>query len=46
MVPSSCPAMVDDLRHERARTGETIGRLRASQQVVEEMLDTALNRTA
>ncbi|MEU7899103.1 MerR family transcriptional regulator [Nonomuraea sp. NPDC049152] len=46
MVPSSCPAMIDNLRHERARISETITQLQASQQVLEEMLATALSARA
>ncbi|WP_431895597.1 MerR family transcriptional regulator [Nonomuraea sp. bgisy101] len=44
MVPSACPVMIENLRHEHARVAETIDQLRASQQVLEEMLATALDR--
>ncbi|MFE3455488.1 MerR family transcriptional regulator [Nonomuraea sp. NPDC059194] len=43
LVPSACPVMIDNLRHERTRITETITQLQASQQVLDEMLDTALS---
>lgn len=42
VVPSGCPAFIEDVRRERARVAETIARLRDSQRMLDTLLDAAL----
>ncbi|MFC4014845.1 MerR family transcriptional regulator [Nonomuraea purpurea] len=44
MVVSSCPTMLSSLRRERRRITESIERLRATQQALDTLLDTALGQ--
>ncbi|MEV0350718.1 MerR family transcriptional regulator [Nonomuraea sp. NPDC050680] len=42
MVPSGCPAFMENLRRERAHIAETIAQLQTSQRVLDTILDAAL----
>ncbi|XRQ07183.1 MerR family transcriptional regulator [Actinomadura welshii] len=44
MVPSPCPAMIGELRRERARVTEALGRLEASRRAIDSMLASAQRR--
>ncbi|PRX64339.1 DNA-binding transcriptional MerR regulator [Nonomuraea fuscirosea] len=44
MVPTGCPGMVTDLRHEQQRIAAEIDRLRTSQQALDTMLTSALRQ--
>jgi DNA-binding transcriptional MerR regulator len=41
VVPSGCPAFIEDLRRERVRIAETITQLQSSQGMLDAMLDAA-----
>lgn len=45
VVPSPCPGMIGELRRERARVTEAVGRLEASRKVLDAMLVSALRPT-
>jgi DNA-binding transcriptional MerR regulator len=46
VVPSPCPAMVGELRRERARVTEALDRLEASRRVLDSMLTSVLSQSA
>jgi DNA-binding transcriptional MerR regulator len=46
LVPSGCPALLENLRRERAHIAETISRLQSSQGALDDLLDAALHQAA
>ncbi len=46
MVPTGCPGMITDLRHEQQRIAAEIDRLRTSQEALDSMITSALRDNA
>ncbi|MDA0636471.1 MerR family transcriptional regulator [Nonomuraea sp. CA-218870] len=46
VVPSGCPTFIDDLRRERAHIAKMINQLESSQEILDSILDAALQQPA